>query len=156
MIKIDLLKNHPEVIPELSNIWHEVLGKIWMPEIGIEEIESLYDEELKQDMPLTYIALHGEISVGSCTLQLNDDVRPDLGPWIESLVVDPKYQKQGIGKMLLDVTVEKAKELGFDKLYLFAFDPTIPEYYKRFGWKTIGMSEYKSHPVTVMELACEV
>jgi len=79
MIKIDLLKNHPEVIPELSNIWHEVLGKIWMPEIGIEEIESLYYEELNGDMPLTYIALDGEMSVGSCTLQLNDEVRPDLG-----------------------------------------------------------------------------
>ena len=86
MIKIDFLKNRPHAIPALANIWHEVLGKIWMPEIGIEEIESLYHEELNQGMPLTYIALYGEIPVGSCTLQLKDDVRPDLGPWIESLV----------------------------------------------------------------------
>lgn len=42
MIKIDFLKNHPEAIPALADIWHEVLGKIWMPEIGIEEIKSLY------------------------------------------------------------------------------------------------------------------
>jgi len=66
--KIDFLKNHPHAIPALANIWHEVLGKIWMPEIGIEEIESLYYEELNQDMPLTYIALYGETPVGSCTL----------------------------------------------------------------------------------------
>ncbi len=46
MITIDLLKNHHETIPALANIWHEVLGKIWMPEIGIEEIESLYYEVL--------------------------------------------------------------------------------------------------------------
>lgn len=39
MIKIDLLKNHTHAIPALANIWHEVLGKIWMPEIGIEEPE---------------------------------------------------------------------------------------------------------------------
>jgi GNAT superfamily N-acetyltransferase len=152
MIKIDLLKNHPEAIPELSNIWHEVLGKIWMQEIGIEEIESLYYEELNQGMPLTYIALYGETSVGSCTLELNCDIRPDLGPWIGDLVVDPKYQKQGIGKMLLNVAVEKAKELGFERLYLFTFDPTIPEYYRRLGWKIIGMDEIKYHPVTVMEI----
>ena len=38
MIKIDLLKNHSQSIPKLANIWFEVLGKIWMPEIGIEEI----------------------------------------------------------------------------------------------------------------------
>ena len=136
----------------LANIWHEMLGKIWMPEIGVEKIESLYYEELKQDMPLTYIALDGEIPVGSCTFQLNDDVRPDLGPWIGDLVVDLKYQKQGIGKMLVDAAITKAKQLGFEKLYLFAFDLTIFQYYQSFGWKKISIDEFKSHPVTVMEL----
>jgi predicted N-acetyltransferase YhbS len=153
MITIDLLKNHPGSIPRCAEIWHEVVGKIWMPEIGIEEIEFLCHEELKQDMPLTYIALNGEIPVGSCTLELNGGIRSDLGPWIGDLVVDPKYQKQGIGKMLLDTTIEKAKELGFERLYLFAFDPTIPEYYARLGWRKIGMDEFKSHHVTVMEVA---
>ena len=153
MIRVDLLKNHPQSIPTLANSWQEVLGKIWMPEIGVEEIESLYYEELKSDMPMTYIALDSEIPVGSCTLELNGGIRPDLGPWIGDLVVEPKYQKQGIGKMLVDVTIEKAKELSFEKLYLFAFDPTILEYYQRLGWKKIGMDEFKSHPVTVMERA---
>ncbi len=54
--------------------------------------------------------------------------------------------------MLVDVTVLKAKELGFEKLYLFAFDPTIPSYYERLGWEKIGMDEFKSYPVTVMEV----
>ncbi|STX43933.1 acetyltransferase [Legionella donaldsonii] len=154
MIKIDLLKNNPQAIPALSNIWYEVLGKIWMPEIGIEEIESLSYKELNQDMPLTYIALYGEfrIPVGSCTLELNGGIRPGLGPWIGDLVVDQKYQRQGIGKMLLDVAIEKAKELGFEKIYLFTFDPAITEYYRRFGWKKIGMDEFKSQPVIVMEV----
>lgn len=152
MIKIDLLKNHPQSIPTIANIWHVVLGKIWMPEIGIEEIEFGYHEEMNDNMPLSYIALYEEIPVGSCTLQLNDGIRPDLGPWLGDLVVDPKYQKQGIGKILVNVAVEKAKELGFEKLYLFAFDPTIPEYYERLGWRKIGIDEFKSHPVTVMEI----
>ena len=26
MIKINLLKNHPDAIPELAHIWHEILG----------------------------------------------------------------------------------------------------------------------------------
>lgn len=152
MIKIDLMKNHPQTIPVLANIWHEVLGKVWMPEIGIEEIEFWYKEELGQDIPLTYIALNGEVPVGSCTLQLNDGIRPDLSPWIGDLVIEPKYQKQGIGKMLVNVLVEKAKTLGFQKLYLFTFDPTVQVYYQRLGWKKIGMDEFKSKPVTVMEL----
>jgi GNAT superfamily N-acetyltransferase len=151
MIKIDLLKNHPRTIPTLAKIWHDVLGKIWMPEIGIEEIESLYYEELQQDMPLTDVALYGEIPIGSCTLELNAGVRPDLRPWIGDLVVSPQYQKQGVGKMLVDVAVEKAKALGFEKLYLLVFDLSITEYYQRLGCKKIGMDEFKSHPVTLME-----
>jgi len=152
MITIDLLKNHPNAIPRLAHIWHEVLGKIWMPEIGIEEIESLYHEELKQDIPLTCIALYDEMPVASCTLELNGGIRADLEPWLGDLVVDPKYQKQGIGKMLTDTAVAKAKELGFEKLYLFTFDPAIIDYYERLGWSKIGMDEFKGHPVTVMEI----
>lgn len=153
MINIDLLKNHQNSIPKLAEIWHEVLGKIWMPELGIQEIETGYYEELNQDMPITYIALYGETPVGSCTLLLNDGIRPDLAPWLGDLVVNPKYQKQGIGEMLIDAAKNKAHELGFRKLYLFAFDPTIPDYYTRLGWIKMGMDTFKAHPVTVMEVA---
>lgn len=151
MIQIDLLKKHPNAIPALANIWCEVIGKIWMPEVSIEESQSLYYEELKQDMPLTYLALYDKIPVGSCTLELHGGIRPDLEPWIGDLVITPSYQNKGIGKMLLDTTIKKAKELGFDKIYLFTFDPAIPKYYQHLGWKIIGMDEFKSKPVTVME-----
>ena len=153
MIKIDLLKNHPDAIPELAHIWHDVLGKIWFPELTIQEIESLtYDELNHPDETTSFVALCDEIPVGFCTFKLKEEFRPDLGPWLADVVVDPKYQKQGIGKMLVDVAVRQAKERGFKKLYLFTFDPTIPEYYKRLGWRQICMAEFQSHPVTVMEV----
>lgn len=152
MIKIDLLKNHPQAVPELAKIWYEVLGKIWMPEIGIEEIEAGYYDELNEELPLAYVALYDGIPVGTCTLQLNDSIRPDLKPWLSDLVVASKYQKRGIGKMLIDAANKKAKDLGFQKLYLFAFDPSISEYYQRLGWRKIGMDEFKSKAVTVMEM----
>lgn len=153
MIKIDLLKNHPHTIAALSNIWHEVLGKIWFPELGVQEIESLTHDELNhQDETTSFVVLCDEIPVGFCTIKLKEEFRPNLGPWLADVVVAPKYQKQGIGKMLVDVATKKAKEFGFKKLYLFAFDPTIPKYYERLGWKKIGMDEFKSNPVTVMEV----
>mgnify|MGYP006322553705 CR=1 FL=1 len=153
MIKIDLLKNHPHAIPELAHIWHEVLGKIWSPDVPVERLISRFADRLNdKNLPINFVALDGDVPVGMCSLRKNDGIRPDLRPWLGSLVIDPKYQKQGIGKMLVDAAAEKAKELGFEKLYLFAFDPTIPEYYTRLGWKKIGMDEFKSHPVTVMEV----
>lgn len=63
-----------------------------------------------------------------------------------------KAPKARIGKLLIDATVEKAKQLDFKKLYLFAFDPTAPSYYEKLGGKKIGTDVCKSHPVTVMEL----
>jgi predicted N-acetyltransferase YhbS len=88
-----------------------------------------------------------------CSLRDNDGIRPDLAPWLGSLVVDPAYQNQGIGTMLIDRTKQKARTLGFELLYLFAFDRTIPEYYERLGWRKIGMDEFKGYPVTTMEIA---
>jgi predicted N-acetyltransferase YhbS len=89
---------------------------------------------------------------GRHSLRENDGIRPDLTPWLGSLVVDLEHQKQGIGKTLVDIAVMKAKELSFKKMHLFTFDPTIPEYYKRLGWEKIGMDEFKGHLVTVMEI----
>lgn len=153
MIKIDLLKNHPNTIPALANIWHEVLGKIWFPELTIQEIVSLtYDELNHPDEVTSFTALLDEIPVGFCTFKLKEEFRPDLGPWLTDVVVDPKYQKQGIGKMLVDVAVRCAKDLGFKKLHLFTFDSTIPRYYEHLGWKIIGIDEFGSNPVMVMEL----
>ena len=156
MIKIDLLKNHfknhPGSIIELANIWCEVLGKIWAPDIPVETIITRLTESVNaHELPITFIALDGDVPVGMCSLREKDDIRPSLTPCLSSLAVDTKYQKQGIAKMLIDATLLKAKDLSFEKLYLFAFDPTIPNYYKGLGWKTIGMDTFKSHPATVME-----
>ena len=153
MIKIDLLKNHPDAISALAHIWHDVLGRIWFPELTIQEIESFtYDELNHQDEITSFVALCDEIPLGFCTFKLKEEFCPDLGPWLADVVVATKHQKQGIGKMLVDVASLKAKELGFKKLYLFAFEHNIPEYYERFGWKNIGVDKFKSHPVTLMEI----
>lgn len=152
MIKIDLLKNHLGSIPKLAEIWYEAFGKIWEPNPPISEITSWFYEWLNDSIPLAYVSLYDGEPVGTCSLQLNDGIRPDLSPWLGDLVVDPKHQKKGIGRMLIDATTKKAQELGFEKLHLYSFDPTIHDYYTRLGWNTIGIDEFKSHPVTVMEI----
>lgn len=153
MITIGLLRDHPESIPRLAQIWHEVLGKIWVPDVPVSRvIERFHDHLNDRVLPLTFVAMENHTPVGMCSLRLNDGIRPDLEPWLGSLVVDPIYQKKGIGKRLIDATKAKAKEIGYSKLYLFAFDPTVPDYYARLGWTHIGMDEFKGHPVTVMEL----
>ena len=154
MIKIDLLKNNPGAIDSLAQIWHQVLGSKWVPDIPIERVKQRFVEHLNYDsIPLTFVALFNDKPVGMCSLRENDGIRPDLMPWLGSLVVAPDYQKQGIGEKLINATKEKAKQLGFEQLFLFAFDPTIPEYYQKLGWQKIGSDQFKEHPVTVMEIS---
>jgi hypothetical protein len=44
MIKIDFLKNHPSAIPALALIWHEVLGKIWVPDVPVERVIARFKD----------------------------------------------------------------------------------------------------------------
>lgn len=151
MIKIDFLKNHPGALETLAQIWYQVLGQIWVPDVSIDRVKQRLSEHLNDNsLPLAFVALFDDKPVGMCSLRENDGIRPDLMPWLGSLVVNPEYQKQGIGEKLINATKEMAKKLDYQQLFLFAFDPTIPEYYQKLGWQKIACDEFKGHPVTVM------
>lgn len=153
-INIDLLRNHPNVIPELAAIWHQVLGSIWVPDIAVERVIARFQEHLNENqLPVTLVAFCDDKPVGMCSLRENDGIRPDLAPWLGSLVVHPDYQREGIALKLINAIKQKAKQLGFNHLYLFAFDPTLPNYYSKLGWNMVGMDKFKEHNVTVMDIA---
>ena len=44
----------------------------------------------------------------------------------------PEYQKKGYGEKLINYTIEKAKELGFDAIVIMG----NPNYYKKFGFES--------------------
>ena len=151
-IKIAYLKEHSEQIPILAKIWHEVLGSIWISDISMEQIEQgFYDELNNNSLPLTLVALKGTQVVGAVSLHEQDEVRADLAPWLESLVVDKAYQNQGVGKILVHEVKQKARDLHFKKLYLFAFEANLVTYYEQLGFQPIGLDGFKDHFVTIME-----
>jgi len=147
-IKIDLLKNYPQHISSLTKIANEELGPTW----------ALDEEQLRQrihinELPLTLVALDNNIPVGMCSLTKTKDIRSDLSPWLGPLFVDKQYQKRGIGNQLIEAIKQKARMLGFEKLYLCTHDPELASrYYQRRGWNIIGVDEWKGHAVTVMEI----
>ncbi|WP_236622698.1 GNAT family N-acetyltransferase [Methanococcoides methylutens] len=54
----------------------------------------------------------------------------------------PSYQKKGIGSMLMNCSIEKARELGYKGIFIFG----EPEYYKRFGF--VNTIEYNIQTAT--------
>jgi predicted N-acetyltransferase YhbS len=154
MIQIDLLKNHPDAIPKLANIWHEVIGKIWAPDVTFAQVtEKLKSHLSDEKLPIAYVALDNGVVVGMCALRVTDGIRPELTPWLGGLCVSPNHQNKGIGKILISRVLSKAKELGYDRIYLLAFDPTIPSWYASLGWQHIGTDTLLGKEVAVMALS---
>jgi predicted N-acetyltransferase YhbS len=153
MIIIDLLKNHSDAIPRLAQLSYELIGKIWVSGASVDRVIERFKLHLNDEsLPLSFVALDRDKPVGMCSLRANDGIRDDLTPWLGSLVVDPDYQGQGIAQKLMEAVKFKAQTLHFNKCFLFAFDPKIPDYYARHGWVKIGMDEFMGKPVTVMEV----
>lgn len=48
--------------------------------------------------------------------------------------------------------IEQGKLIGFEKLYLLAFDPTLPQWYEKLGWRFLGHDQLLGHKVTVMSI----
>lgn len=153
MLKIELLINNPHFIPHLAKIWIRLIGKIFAPDITLDMVEKKLNEHLNDVLlPITWVAIDNNKPVGMCSLRANDGVRNDLTPWLGSLVVNEIHQNQGIGKKLINIVKEHAKTLGFEFLYLFTFDPKLPQYYQSLGWEKIGTDEFKSRPITIMQI----
>ncbi|MBA2655007.1 MAG: GNAT family N-acetyltransferase [Gammaproteobacteria bacterium] len=106
-------------------------------------------------LPITLVALSEQTPVGMASLRINDGIRPDLEPWLGSLVVHPKYRGSRVGERLIKAIEQEALARGYEKLYLLAFDATIPNWYSRLGWKKMGTDELFTHTVTVMQLELE-
>ena len=147
-ITIDFLKNCPQHIQSLVQIAREALGPTWSP-----NEEQLRHTLHADSLPLTLVALDNDMPVGMCSLTKVKDIRPDLAPWLGPLFVAKQHQSRGIGNQLIEAIKQKARILGFEKLYLCTHDPELASrYYQRRGWNIIGVDEWKGHSVTVMEI----
>lgn len=151
-ITIHLLKDCPEHIPALTDIWFQLLGR-FDAETTADGMQNILSTYLHDDrLPLAFVALCDGKPVGMCRLRADGELHPECSPRISSLVVAPAYQQHGIGRMLMDATVAKARELGFKKIYLFVVEPLVFAWYVRLGWQKIGEDAYNNLIVTRMSL----
>lgn len=151
-ITFELLADCSHHIPQISELWFKELGQEWVPNASAAKAEKYYSTHLnRDDLPLTWVALSGDQPIAIASLRTEDGIRKDLAPWLGSLVVHPDYRGQGLGEKLIDLIKQQAREMGYEKLYLFTLHPTIPNWYAKLGWKSIAVDKFFNHPVTVME-----
>jgi len=124
---------------------------------GDETIESYLERQKTyvrdQLIPKAYVVINqlGSLT-GTFTLKLEDlSSRLDLSPWFGSLVVAPKYRKQGIGAYIVNSAVRLAKDLGYSQLYLYT--PNHEAWYAKQGWQLIERTLSGKFLVSVMSKA---
>lgn len=153
MKQIKLLADSPEHIPELAKLWYEELSRHWNPHATIEKATQMLIDHLSKDkLPLAFVAFCDDQPIGMACLRETDGIRPSDAPWLGSLVVHPKYRGRKVGETLINKIKDVAKSLGYPALYLLVFDPTLPNWYVRLGWKFIGYDELLGHQVEVMSI----
>lgn len=154
-IEIKLLADCQQYIPYLAELWYEQIGKQWVPNASIEQAKQKFILHANTNkLPMTFVATDNNQPIGMASLRVNDGIQPHLTPWLGGLIVDPNYRQQKIGEQLINSVKQQAALFGYKQLYLLAFDPTIPNWYKKLGWKSIGTDQLFGHAVAVMEIKC--
>ncbi|PKL41146.1 MAG: hypothetical protein CVV44_00475 [Spirochaetae bacterium HGW-Spirochaetae-1] len=90
-------------------------------------------------IPTAYVATIDTLPVGMGSLKENDLwSRRDLNPWLASLYVMPEFRGMGIAGRLIDAIITKARDLGFEKIFLFLGhneEMDLARFYEMRGWR---------------------
>jgi N-acetylglutamate synthase-like GNAT family acetyltransferase len=90
--------------------------------------------------------------LGVATL-VDDDELPDApepGPWLAAVFVTPDARKFGVGSALVEHVVNRARELGFPKIYLYTEHQE--NWYGSKGWLKIRDIVFLGSHHVVMQL----
>jgi GNAT superfamily N-acetyltransferase len=153
-IRLDLLKNCPQVIPILAqwlyDEWHSYDATLTK-----EKLIKAFNERLNSDkIPITFVALRGNQPIG--VISLKEETNPIFADfpqgalWMGSLHVLPEERKKGVGQELLKFATTVAKHLGNEKLYFYTSNPLNVKWYVQRGAQIIGERQFRDHLITVM------
>jgi predicted N-acetyltransferase YhbS len=129
----------------VENLTREAFWNVYKP--GCDEHLLVHNIRKKKEFikALDYVAIFNNEIIGNIVYAKAKiiDISKEydvitFGP----VSVLPMYQKNGVGKKLIEHTITKSKEMGFNAIIIYG----NPKYYERFGFK--NSKEYK---ITDME-----
>jgi N-acetylglutamate synthase-like GNAT family acetyltransferase len=148
-MKIALLKEYPEFIPELAELFHEQWNYLH-PELKLPDLEKgLKNQANGKIIPTIIIALNENTLLGSASLIKNDmKTRMELSPWLGGVYVKQEFRNRGIGRKLIEEIENISKELNVSHLYLITEHKV--EYYENQNWNLFEKTKYKNLDVVIM------
>ncbi len=146
--EIQYLKDYPQYLPIIAywnyREWH--VGKL-----PLDEIIVRYQKRMQiAAIPTTLIAIEDTMPVGSVSLKYDDlPARPNLNPWLASLIVSADYRGKGIGGALVKAAETTAVTAGVKRLYLFTH--TANALYEGAGWSLLEVVETNAAEISMSE-----
>jgi predicted N-acetyltransferase YhbS len=131
-LRIEPLLDHPDHVGFIARLVHR---EFWIdvPD-GLTEAylaEAFGGRGAPGRVLLSLLALDGDQPVGCVHLIDNDDAsQPELHPWLAAMVVVPERRGRGIGSALVRALLQRARALGFARLW---FGTDGPGFYERLG-----------------------
>lgn len=135
-LRIVNLRDARQFMPAIADrLWHA-----WGQDAG----ETLSDEAAALEVvvaaaafPFTLVALVDGVFAGTVTGIASDlDERPELGPWIASLWVEPGHRGAGIARTLVEQATATLFAQGHARIYLYAIPP-LQALYRGMGWTLV-------------------
>jgi predicted N-acetyltransferase YhbS len=141
MLRVEEEKDYSIV----ENITREAFWNVYRP--GCDEHLVIHNMRNASEFirELDYVAIYNNEIVGNIVYVKSKIISAikeydvlTFGP----ISVLPMYQKKGIGKKLIEHTIKKSKEIGFNAIIIYG----NPKYYEKFGFKNT-----KEYGITDME-----
>jgi GNAT superfamily N-acetyltransferase len=99
--------------------------------------------------PISFVAEAEGRPLGTATLDMDDLLtRPDLAPWLASVLVAPAARGRGLGSRLAAHVEAAAAALGHTRIYLHTMDRA--GFYAARGWRVIGQDAWCGQPTVLM------
>ncbi len=145
------LVDRPECIPSIAQWYHDEWSYAHPGSTVEWRIAELKQRVTRNELPLTLVGIDGDDILGTYSLDLEDmDTHHHLSPWLASVFVNPNFRRRGIGTLLVQDAMERAKVLGIRRLYLFT--PDQAHWYAKMGWGVLEETFFCAKKVTVMVL----
>lgn len=142
---IELLADHPEALPILRDWFLEAWAPYYGPGGPGDAERDLKASCSRSELPLALVALIGDRVCGTAALKRTSvTTHPHFTPWLAALLVGPPYRRQGVGELLIAAVEAKARQLGFECLYVGTGrgSGTPESALRRRGWEFIEQCPY--------------
>ncbi len=148
-VRISYLADEPDLgislIPALLEQWRDVTPE----DTWAARAERLRAHMNTHTLPIAWIAQEDGVAMGMAALRMSDlHGREELGPWLGGVYVRPEFRHRGVASALCHVVAEKARELGFSRLFLFTLDQQA--LYARLGWGVLENTVWKGRSIDIM------